>query len=738
MRTRAVAEADQLAEQRELKPQQIREAAAEIAGITGSVPVPDAEIGEPFQVWVHDWRSLMLRPEPDIELPATWLTGRGQQPATTLLHFDDNGRHRMLRRGGILTGAMRFIDRDRQPLNLLTVDLRGWGDTRPTMYPYEMAGWGSVDRYVAYATAALGDHIMAMRIRDALGTLAWLKEQPEVDPSRIILTGSGLGSMVALHAAAIDKNIGAVVTSEGLSSFRSLLEAANYPWPADTFMPNALNFYDLPELAAALTCPVRAHALRDGTGAAAGEKELTKWQEHDHIVAKTEGESGSLRKSIEELANRSEAIINLQERQPFLWVNPHWQPANQCLHSLPMAHNDIEEAEARWQRFAPLLEKLFPELRETNGIIESDLLPAPSLAKRILPPDSGKLMVKADHALPVAGSIKARGGIYAVLHFAESVALENGLLENKEDDYLTLSSDEAKQVFHTYELSVASTGNLGLSIGITGSALGFPVTVHMSHEAKEWKKERLRHRDVNVIEHQSDYTAACKVARQEAADNPRNHFIDDENSVELFLGYATALPRLKHQLTQAGITIDSEHPLFIYLPCGVGGAPGGITFAARHVFGDDAHCFFVEPVDAPCMTLGLLSERHFDTSIYALGLDLETDADGLAVSRPSRFVGKLMVPLLSGCCTMEDEAMYRHVLDLYETESIEVEPSAAAGCVVPWMLFETDAGRQYLEQHTLTPCLPNTTHLVWTTGGLFVPPKQHQHFRDIARKQKKR
>ena len=432
-------------------------------------------------------------------------------------------------------------------------------------------------------------------------------------------------------------------------------------------------------------------------------------------------------------ASAEAAYHHLRQGEPFLWINPKWQPAAACMDTLPVSARDIADAEARWQRFAPLLATLFPELQESNGIIESPLLSAPKLAERILPPNCGRLFVKTDHALPVAGSIKARGGIYAVLHFAERVALEHGLLTSTQDDYRKLASAEARALFKDYELSVGSTGNLGLSIGITGSALGFQVSVHMSVEAKEWKKERLRKRGVRVVEYASDYTAACVVARAAAAEDPHKHFIDDENSIELFLGYACAVPRLKRQLTEAGVVIDAEHPLFIHLPCGVGGAPGGIAFAARHVFGDAAHSFFVEPTQAPCMLLGMLSGQHSDISIYSLGLKLKTDADGLAVSIPSRFIGQLMEPILDGCCTMEDRDLYRYLLAMYETEGLEVEPSAAAGCAILKLLCTSDAGHDYLRCRDLITHFAQATHIIWTTGGLFVPKEQHEKFRRMAK-----
>jgi len=250
---------------RDRDPARILAAVRALTGAADPTPPPPATTGAPFQVWTHYWQSILLRPETGIELPATLLYPL-DHPRPALLHFDAQHRHRLLYRQGPLAQAVHFLEQGHAGRSLFTVDLRGWGDSAPAMYPYELAAWGSLDRYLAYTSAALGDSIFAMRVRDALAALAYLRTRPEVDPDQITLSGCGMGGLVALHVAALDGRLQGVEVWDCPSRFKALLEVEAYAWPADAFVPQVLLHYDLPELVAALPCPVQINHPLDGAG----------------------------------------------------------------------------------------------------------------------------------------------------------------------------------------------------------------------------------------------------------------------------------------------------------------------------------------------------------------------------------------------------------------------------------------------------------------------------------------
>lgn len=420
--------------------------------------------------------------------------------------------------------------------------------------------------------------------------------------------------------------------------------------------------------------------------------------------------------------------------RPTLWVNPNLASNAINEHTLPVSSIQVAEAEANWSRLAPLLNAKFPELTETNGRIGSSLIEAEKLRESLGygDPKYGRIFVKSDGELPIAGSIKARGGIYEVYMFAEQLARELKFLQPT-GDLTLLASESAREMFGEYTISVGSTGNLGLSVGIAARSLGFKSVVHMSSDAKRWKVERLQRIGVHVVTHETDYTAAVEAARAEASQSRRIHFVDDERSRLLFFGYSAAARELEAQLEQISVRVDSNHPLFVYLPCGIGGAPGGLTFGLKAKFGDAMHCFFVEPVQSPCAIVHMMSGSENLVSVYDVGLSNRTEADGLAVPRMSAFVADTMKPMLSGVITVDDEDLFRWLWQAYSSQSVQLEPSATAGFAGPKMILGSERGQKYLIDHKLESKTSQATHILWTTGGALVPQEQFDVFLERGR-----
>lgn len=357
----------------------------------------------------------------------------------------------------------------------------------------------------------------------------------------------------------------------------------------------------------------------------------------------------------------------------------------------------------------------------------SDLYSLSSFSKAMVPFVGGRMLgswyLKMDHELELAGSVKARGSYYELLMYAEKLALAAGY-QQIVNGVTVADLAAARSLFEMYRICVGSTGNLGLSVGLFAKKFGFQSTVYLSSEAAEWKVEMLRSQGVEVVITEGDYAVAVETARKDIGE--RSYFVDDERSSGLFTGYAIAALELKEQLEQEG---KGNDPLFVSIPCGVGGAPGGIAYALRLAFKEQVHIFLAEPTHCPSMLLGLLTGSYEKNSVIDMGLDNQTIADGLACPNPSVLTCRLMEQVIDGIYTVEDKKMLFLLYALHEAEQIKIEPSATVGLALPIRLFYTESGFEYMVQKDLLSKAETFVHVSWSTGGANMPQEVFESFR---------
>ena len=182
---------------------------------------------------------------------------------------------------------------------------------------------------------------------------------------------------------------------------------------------------------------------------------------------------------------------------------------------------------------------------------------AAAIDPRNRPAQLGALWLKTDSELPISGSIK-RGGIYEVLRHAEDLAFVIGTASQRR--HVRSAGVGSGPVFSAVQSCRGSTGNLGPSIGIMVRNWAFRPR-HMSSDARQWKKDRLRAAWRNGDEYDADYSVAVTAGRRAAAHDPHCHFVDDETRATSSLGYAGG-GRTPGCPIGPGpvIAVDADHP----------------------------------------------------------------------------------------------------------------------------------------------------------------------------------
>lgn len=402
-------------------------------------------------------------------------------------------------------------------------------------------------------------------------------------------------------------------------------------------------------------------------------------------------------KSIEEFP----LLQQLMNKEPVFWANPNFDAK---LADETVSRAAIFDATARLQRFRPYIETVFPETNHRRGSIESPLLRIRTMQQSLnnfwQMKALGHLYLKADNQLPVAGSIKGRGGVYAVLQIAEDIALHYSNLAY-EDNYAMLSSNEFKQLFGHFEIVTTSNGNFSIAVATIARKLGFKVRVQLTGSAP-WQQEKLTALGVQLVPEDTNL-----------AENLGDHTyrIDCHRDPNLLLGFATAAIHLQMQLKNQQVTLDEQHPLFIYLPTISGQSAAGIITGLRQILQVPIYPIMIQSSFNPALLLELMTGPD-PVSAAELNLDPKIMAASFAGEMPDSRALELAKTQVYGVATVSDHALLQYLNLLAMSENILCEPAALAGF----------AGyHQLLSQSPSHFDLEHATHIIWATGGSLVP-----------------
>jgi cephalosporin-C deacetylase-like acetyl esterase len=178
----------------------------------------------------------------------------------TVLYLNDEGAQSdgMEYEGGESSGLTHgVLDRLARSGNLvIAADVRGIGATRASsassLSPSEFGQLFDMDTRAAYAAWSMDRSLLGMRVQDVVRCVDYAMGREGVDKQRFHLIGKGQAGLWCLYAAALDERIPHLICAESLLAYRLLAQSDRYLYGADVFLPDILQHFDLPEIAAAI------------------------------------------------------------------------------------------------------------------------------------------------------------------------------------------------------------------------------------------------------------------------------------------------------------------------------------------------------------------------------------------------------------------------------------------------------------------------------------------------------
>ena len=197
--------------------------------------------------------------EPGIYIPAwVFVPEKRQANSPAILYFNQAGMEEdglefeNEEASGLKAGVLAQLARAGHLV--VAADLRGIGETRP-----EHPGGGGgefrnlfdVESAFSYMAWHMNESLFGMRVQDVLRTVDYALSRPDAGARGVSVIGKDMAALWALYALALDSRILSAVCERGLLSYRSLTSTDRYLHGANIFIPDVLNHFDLPQVAAA-------------------------------------------------------------------------------------------------------------------------------------------------------------------------------------------------------------------------------------------------------------------------------------------------------------------------------------------------------------------------------------------------------------------------------------------------------------------------------------------------------
>ncbi len=193
----------------------------------------------PAWVFVPDGRSKKLR-------TVLYLNGEGVQ--SDGMEYEDGES------SGLTYGVLDQLARSGNLV--IAADIRGVGATRASgassLSSGEFGQLFDMNTSAAYAAWSMDCSLLGMRVQDVVRCVDYVMGREGVDVRRLHLIGKGQAGLWCIYAAALDERIQNLICTGSLLSYRLLAQSDRYLYGADVFLPDILQHFDLPEIAAAV------------------------------------------------------------------------------------------------------------------------------------------------------------------------------------------------------------------------------------------------------------------------------------------------------------------------------------------------------------------------------------------------------------------------------------------------------------------------------------------------------